>query len=91
MHAPIPQSQKNIVRTIARKAWRLGVDESGRNNATTAEQVANRDILREIGGAWIVEASELASDLLMYWQANKITEPASIYVAGEPGCGGWDE
>ena len=84
--APIPQSQKNIVRATARKAWRQCVGD-----AATAEVLAVELIRREIGGAWIIEANQLAIDLLGYWQENAITEPASIYVAGEPGCGGWDE
>jgi hypothetical protein len=83
---PIPQSQKNIVRLITLKAWR----RSNREMAS-AESIAHNDMPRDVGACFLEPANELATNLLRHWDKNKIYEPAAVFVAGEPGCEGWDE
>jgi len=84
--APIPQSQKNRVRTIARNAWAVAIGD-----ADTAAVIAGKNIDREVGGAWVRDGCELAESLLDYWATHGISEPSAVFIAGEPGCEGWDE
>jgi hypothetical protein len=80
MAAPIPPSQRNVVRTLARKAWRLA-----QGDVETAGQIVEKQIGREIGGAWVLEGNRLAVELLEHWKRHGIEDPASVFVAGEPG------
>lgn len=82
----IPQSQKNIARSNARKAVRFCVDD-----APTAIVMARNLNRREIGQQYLGEADQLSEKLIEYWRVNGVYEPAAIFVAGEPGCEDWDE
>lgn len=86
MAPPIPQSQKNIVRNIARRAWR-----TANCDAALANKEIDQRIGREIGGAWVLEGRRIAGDLIDYWEENGITDPAAVFVAGEPGMQNWDD
>jgi hypothetical protein len=85
MTTDIPQSQKNIVRNVSRRAWmKFTVAESAKD--CSIDQIA-----RSVGTKFVKQSNQLSSELIDYWDRNKISEPASVFVAGEPGCEGWDE
>lgn len=86
MATSIPQSQKNIVRQCARRAWRKCFAD-----VVTAKQLGETYVCREVGGDFVDDGTELNNELIDYWHANKITEPAAVFVAGEPGMREWDE
>jgi hypothetical protein len=84
---PIPQSQKNIVRQVARKAWRDAACE-----LDSATVIFDNQLRREIGASWLAEGQELGHELFDYWAAHGIAEPQSVYCRGEPGVlDEWDE
>ena len=84
---PIPQSQKNIVRQVARRAWR---DTNG--DHATAIILFDNLLRREIGAAWLPEGHELGHELIDHWAAEGISEPSAVYQRGEPGAGQeWDD
>lgn len=86
MAPAIPQSQKNAARMNARRAWRDCIGDS-----STACVMASNLNRRDIGQQYLAEANELAEQLIEYWEQNGVCEPATVFVAGEPGCEGWDE
>jgi len=86
MASEIPQSQKNRIRLLASKAWRLTAGDS-----STAKVLAGRQIEREVGGKWVIAGNQLAEDLIDYWEENGVCEPAAVFVAGEPAMQQWDE
>ena len=80
------QSQRNLVRTSTRKAWRLCQPDSA--TAITMAHSLNR---REIGQQFLPEADQLSEDLIEHWLEHGIEDPASVFVAGEPTMKKWDE
>jgi hypothetical protein len=83
---PIPKSQQNLARLHALKGWTRTV-----GNAPKAKALAEQQNQRFIGNEWIDDANQLSSDLIDYWEENGISEPAAVFVAGEPTMQGWDE
>jgi hypothetical protein len=84
---PIPQSQKNQVRLVARRAWM----ESACDMDVSQLLIADR-LYRDIGAKWLNEATLLSDELLGYWQEMGIAEPQSVYCRGEPGVTEeWDD
>jgi len=84
---PIPQSQKNQVRLVARRAWM----ESACDLDLAQLLIADR-LYRDIGAKWLNEATLLSDELLGYWQEIGIVEPQSVYCRGEPGVlEEWDD
>jgi hypothetical protein len=84
---PIPQSQKNQVRQVSRRAWL----ESACDLDVSQLLVADR-LHRAIGSKWLNEGVLLSDELLGHWQEMGIVEPASVYQRGEPGTSDeWDE
>jgi len=86
MASDIPQSQKNRIRLLASKAWRLTAGD-----ASTAKVLAGTTIEREIGGKWVIAGKQLGEDLIDYWEEHGVCDPASVFVAGEPSMQGWNE
>jgi hypothetical protein len=85
--SPIPQSQKNIVRQCARKAWR-----DADCDIDSAVVIFDNQSRREIGASWLAEGQELGHELFDYWAAEGIAEPQSVYCRGEPGVTEeWDD
>lgn len=84
--APLPRSQRNRVRMVARDAW----FESGAKSVRAIELAGDR--VRQVAGAQVLDhARALAFSLIRYWSANRIEEPESIFVSGEPGFDGGGE
>lgn len=46
---------------------------------------------RDIGQQYLPEADQLAEDLIEHWLEHGVTDPASVFVAGEPTMKEWDE
>ena len=84
---PIPQSQKNQVRQVARKAWR-----DADCDIDSAVVIFDNQLRREIGASWLAEGQELGHELFDHWAAEGIAEPQSVFARGEPGTNDeWDE
>jgi hypothetical protein len=76
----IPQSQKPRIRAIARTEW----IRSGCEFDVACLNISQR-ISQDVGGAWVLEATEIAKAFCVYWDQNRILEPAAVAVLGEPG------
>jgi hypothetical protein len=83
---PLSQAQRNLVRTAARKAWRLCQPDSA-----TAIVMAHAQNRREVGQQFLAEADQLTEDLIEHWLELGVCEPAAVFVSGEPGMQEWDE
>ena len=83
---PIPQSQKNIARQVARRAWH----DAACDPEKAIELIEDR-MHRQVGAAWLVDATLIANDLIGHWHEKGISEPQSVYCRGEPGVEDWDE
>lgn len=86
--SPIPQSQKNIVRLVARKAWR---DVDGDHRLAIFS--FDKSLRREIGAAWLEEGGKLGHELIDHWCVEGISEPQAVFTRGEPGVSQdqWDD
>lgn len=83
---PLSHLQRNLVRTAARKAWRLCQPDSA-----TAIAMAHGQNRRDLGQQFLTEADQLAEELVEHWLECGVCEPAAVFVAGEPGMREWDE
>jgi hypothetical protein len=77
--APIPDSQKHLVRNAARRARR----EAGQDVAT-AKMLLGNYVAREVGGGWQREAIEHGEALLDYWHEHGVETPTVQTIEGEP-------
>lgn len=81
----LPRRQRNATRSVARDVY-FELSETGRpfDFARAEELLANR-LRSVIGAIFLSLALKLAIELIKYWLANRVTEPAAIYEIGEPG------
>ena len=82
--AKLRREQRNLVRDLTRKVW---IEEEG--NQEEANRIV-RETLRNgygsiIGSILIGLAIKLAFELIKYWWDNRLSEPESVFTAGEPG------
>lgn len=82
----LSQAQRNTVRTSTRKAWRFCQPDNA--TATAMAHTLNR---RELGQQFLPEADQLSEELIEHWLEHGVTDPAAVFVAGEPGMQNWDE
>ena len=75
----IPPSQRQRVRTVARASW----IESG-GDWDVAALLVDQRMGREVGGAWALEAAQVAKVFLTHWAQNNVESPAAVAVCGEP-------
>jgi hypothetical protein len=75
----IPPSQRSRVRFVARQAWIECVGDF--DNAAV---LVDMRMGREVGGAWVLSACQVAKTFLVHWSQNGVSEPAAVPVSGEP-------
>lgn len=75
----IPDSQRQIVRNVTRKAWRVSAGDS-----TLAKQLLGQYLAREIGAAWLNEGYRIGSALIEHWEENGVSAPTVQWIEGEP-------
>lgn len=78
--AELPRLAKNNTRMVARDAWFESDCEFSR-----AIELVDERLRRFVGASFLKPATALAAELLKYWREYGITEPESVFVAGEPG------
>lgn len=83
--AKLPRRQRNAARSIARDLL-FELHRDGQPfDLERAEELARDRTRSVIGSILIAVAVRLIIELIKYWLANRVTEPAAIYEIGEPG------
>ena len=85
LFARLPRRQRNSARSIARDLY-FELQRDGQPfDLDRAEELARDRCRSVIGSILIAVAVRLIIELIKYWLANRVAEPAAIYEIGEPG------
>ena len=82
---PIPRRQRNTSRGIARDGLFRFRLQDGSFDWDLAKPWIESQVKSGVGSIWVSLAISLIIALIRYWLENRINEPESIYVMGEPG------